>query len=392
MSKSWLINDQELPRQEAEGLVRATLDALIEPIVILDEDVTILHVNKAWRDFHTANRLSISEDDIGANYLALCQESGSLMPDAQRMAEGIHMVIEGKTAEFSLEFTSNEQRWYVARVTRFQGDGVLRLIVTHEDITEHKYVESQSGDKERLNLALDKERELRDLKNRLISMISHELRTPLAAIRLANDMLKMYGDQSTPEEKRESYEAIDQQVAYLNELVSDVMTLSRTDFTGVEFEAQLVDLETYCRDIIEEISLAYHMKRRINFSGTNTRVEATIDPKLLRHALTNLLTNAIKYSPEDKAIDVSLSLDAKNNDAIIRVSDQGIGISKDDFKHLFDPFFRADNVGQIQGTGLGLPIAKQAIELHGGSLTVESTVGVGTTFTVCLPLPEKKPT
>ncbi len=198
----------------------------------------------------------------------------------------------------------------------------------------------------------------------------------------------MYGDQLSPEEKWDSYEAIDQQVAYLNELVGDVMTISRADFTGAEFEPQLIDLETYCRDVIEEMSLAYQMQRRIDFSGTDTRVEAYVDPKLLRHALTNLLTNAIKYSPEDKPITVSLNID--DQQAVIRVRDQGIGIPEDDLKHLFEPFHRAANVGKIQGTGLGLAIAKQAIELHGGTLAVESTVNVGTTFTIRLPLPEKQ--
>jgi signal transduction histidine kinase len=129
------------------------------------------------------------------------------------------------------------------------------------------------------------------------------------------------------------------------------------------------------------------MQRRIDFSGTNRRVEADVDPKLLRRALNNLLNNAIKYSPDDKPITVSLEV--VEGEAVIRISDQGIGIPEDDLRHLFEPFHRAANVGKIQGTGLGLAIARQAIELHGGTIAVDSTVGVGTTFTVRLPLPEK---
>ncbi|MBZ0290008.1 MAG: PAS domain-containing sensor histidine kinase [Anaerolineae bacterium] len=499
------------PRQEADGFVKAALDALMEHIAILDEAGTIIHVNKAWRDFGDANNLRVPNYGIGQNYRTVCEQSGGLAPDALRMAQGIRDVIDHKAAEFSLEYdchSADEKRWFIARVTRYQWYGASRLIVAHhnvtafrlaqaaaeenrgrleailenlvdgiitfdqdgvieslnsasayifgydraemvgqnvrtlvpalnaspsviafvdqisslgdelegqrkdgtlfpmyfaishftvgekrlftaiiQDFTERKYFESELWDKERLNLALDRERELRDLKNRFISMMSHELRTPLASIRLANSMLKMYGDKSTPDEKRESYEAIDQQVDYLNELVGDVMTISRADFTGAEFEAQRIDLETYCRDVIEEISLAHLMQRRIEFSGTNRRIEADVDPKLLRRALTNLLTNAIKYSPDDKPINVSLEV--VDGEAIIRVSDQGIGIPEDDLKHLFEPFHRAANVGKIQGTGLGLAIARQAIELHGGTISVESTVGVGTTFTVRLPLPEK---
>ncbi|NWG18418.1 MAG: PAS domain-containing sensor histidine kinase [Chloroflexi bacterium] len=256
-----------------------------------------------------------------------------------------------------------------------------------QDFTERKYLEGQLLEKQRLDLALDNERELRDLKNRFLSMMSHELRTPLGAIRLANSMLKTYGDRMTEQEKRESYEVIETQTEHLAEMINDVMTISKSDFTGAEFNPETVDLETYCRDIIEEIQLAYRMTCCIGFSGTGRRVEAEVDVKLLRRAITNLLTNAIKYSPEAAPITVELACDG--DEAVIRVSDQGIGIPEDDQRRLFEPFHRASNVGQIQGTGLGLAITRQAIERHGGSISVESQVGAGTTFIVRLPLKPK---
>ncbi|HEX2908806.1 MAG TPA: HAMP domain-containing sensor histidine kinase [Phototrophicaceae bacterium] len=215
-------------------------------------------------------------------------------------------------------------------------------------------------------------------------MMSHELRTPLSAIQLANSMLKSYGPRLSEAEKYESYEVIETQVEHLAEMINDVMTISKTDFTGAEFEPEIIDLETYCRDIIEEIQLAYRMECCIEFNGVNRRLEAPIDTKLLRRALTNLLTNAIKYSPEGSPIEISLTCDQA--EGVIRVRDYGIGIPADDLEHLFEPFHRAANVGKIQGTGLGLAIAKQAVERHGGSLAVESRVGEGTVFTVRLPL------
>ncbi len=253
-----------------------------------------------------------------------------------------------------------------------------------QDFTERKYLEGQLLEKQRLNMQLDNERELRELKNRFISMMSHELRTPLGAIRLANSMLKAYGDRMTEQEKRESYEVIETQTEHLAEMINDVMTISKSDFTGAEFYPETIDLETYCRDIIEEIQLAYRMACCIEFSGTGRRVEADVDVKLLRRAITNLLTNAIKYSREGAPISVELA--CEGDTAIIRVSDQGIGIPEDDQRRLFEPFHRASNVGQIQGTGLGLAITRQAVERHGGSISVESQVGVGTTFSVRLPI------
>ncbi len=505
-------NEPTAPQQEAEGFIKAALDALTENIAILDDEGIIIHVNKAWRDFGEENGFGAGYGS-GTNYLTVCDTSAEKAPDAVLVAQGIREVLAEQSDEFYLEYpchSPSKHRWFVVRVTGFQWYGQMRLIVAHQniteikqaqvdleenkqrleailenlvdgiitfdeygvietlnsaaayifgydreevirqnvrllvpalnqngmddsvvdfithlgslgdelegcrkdgsifpmyfavsqlslgekrlftaiiqDFTERKYLEAQLWDKERLNIALDKERELRDLKNRFISMMSHELRTPLAAIRLANNMLQMYGDKSSEEEKWESYEAIDQQVEYLTELVSDVMTISKADFTGAEFEAESVDLETYCRDVIEHIMLAYQMKRGIEFVGLNKRVEGQVDTKLLRRALTNLLTNAIKYSPEDKPITVTLTV-SENGEAIIRVSDHGIGIPEDDLPRLFEPFHRAANVGKIHGTGLGLAIAKQAIELHGGRIAVESKVGVGTTFTVYLPLP-----
>lgn len=488
-------------QQEAEGVVKAALDALTEHIAILNEDGTIIHVNQAWREFGELNHYPDSSYGIGQNYLAVCEKSARAAQDAALVANGIRAVMRRESGEFYLEYpchSPTERRWYVVRVTCFSWYGAIRVIVAHQNITavkqvqveladskrrleailenladgvitfdqtgriesinsagahifgyepdeilgekvtrlipalagdwlaaslpdelegqrkdastvpiyfavnqleldgqrlftatvqdlsERKYLESQLWDKERLNIALEQERELRDLKNRFISMMSHELRTPLAAIKLANSMLRQYGDRATEDEKRESYDTIDQQVAYLTELVGDVMTISRADFTGAEFEAELVDLETYTRNIVEEMQLAYQAHNRLRFTGVNQRVEARVDPKLLRRALTNLLTNAMKYSPEDKPIQVCLETDEQ--EAVIQVSDQGIGIPAEDLKHLFEPFHRAGNVGKIQGTGLGLAIAKQAIELHGGTITVESVVGEGTTFTVRLPL------
>lgn len=253
-----------------------------------------------------------------------------------------------------------------------------------QDYTERKFLEAQLLEKERLNVALEKERELRDLKNRFISMMSHELRTPLGAIQLANSMLRNYSERMTDQEKRESYDTIDTQVERLAEMINDVTTISKTDFTGAEFTPEIIDVETYLRDIIEEIQLAYRMQCCIEFHGMNRRIEAPVDRKLLRRAITNLLTNAIKYSPEGAPIDIDLACDGE--EAVIRVRDEGIGIPEEDVKRLFEPFHRASNVGSIQGTGLGLAITRQAVELHGGTISVDSQVGKGTTFTVRLPL------
>lgn len=354
---------------EAEGFVKAALDSITAHVAILNDTGTIVHVNKAWRQFADDNQFAAPDYGVGSSYLAVCDRAGS--PDAHAAAVGIRQVMAGQMDEFALEYachSPSERHWFTIRVTRFTWRDQQHLLVMHQNITELK--RSQI--------------ELREQRSRFISVLSHELRTPLGAIQLANSMLRSYGDRLTDEEKRESYDTIDTQVEQLAEIIHDVTTISRTDFTGVEFEPEIVDLETYLRDIIEEFELAYRMQCCIEFVGTGRRVEAPVDRKLLRRAITNLLTNAIKYSPPETPIEITLMVEG--DEAVVLVRDHGIGIPEEDLEHLFQPFQRASNVGQIQGTGLGLAITQQAVEQHGGTISVDSHVGEGTTFIVRLPL------
>lgn len=253
-----------------------------------------------------------------------------------------------------------------------------------QDITERKRLEAEIIERERLSMALEKERELRRLKDRFMSMMSHELRTPLASIRLASDMLKKYGDRATEEEKRDSIENIEAQVRYLSELISDVLTISKTEFMAQDLDMESYDLETYLRDIVEELEWTHSETHTLTYTGPGRRVEAFFDRRLLRYTINNLLTNALKYSAE--GTEVTLELSREGSNAVIRVSDQGIGIPEDDLMRLFEPFHRAANVDRYQGTGLGLAIAKQVADLHKGTISVKSRVGEGTTFTVTLPI------
>lgn len=371
------MKDAQKELEASKRLLEAILDNLVDGILTFDGDGTIQSLNRAGAYIFGYS----AEEMIGRNVRQLIpslpdQSDRSELNTFLKRFNGLGDELDGQRHDgtvfpmyFSIsEVSHDHQKLYIAVV---------------QDFTERKFMETQVREKELLNLQLEKERELRDVKNRFISMMSHDLKTPLAAIRLASSMLRNYGDRSSPEEKQESYDTIDQQVEHLNELISDVITISRQDFTGAELDRQIIDLETYCRDIIEELQLAYRMKRTLKFKGIDRRIEAFIDIKLMRRALTNLLTNAIKYSPDGKPVLMELAY--ADCQAIIKVKDHGIGIPETDLPRLFEPFNRASNVGSIQGTGLGLAIAKQAVDLHGGSISVQSVVGKGTTFTITLP-------
>jgi signal transduction histidine kinase len=253
-----------------------------------------------------------------------------------------------------------------------------------QDMTARRQLEAERLEKERLAVALENERDIQQLKNRYVSMMSHELKTPLASIRLASDFIKHYVDRATPDEMDEATAAIEAQVEYLSEIVDDVTTLSKTEFMGEELELERYDLETFLRDVLEEFTWVHRSTHQLIYEGVDRRVEAQFDLKLLRRAITNLLSNAIKYSPAGG--DVRLSLAVEDGKATIQLSDSGIGIPPEDLPRLFDAFHRAVNVGKLPGTGLGLAIALQAVTLHGGTITVESEMGEGTTFVITLPL------
>lgn len=262
-------------------------------------------------------------------------------------------------------------------------DGSNLYICIIQDITLRKRIETDMIERERLTVALEKERELRELKNRFLSMMSHELRTPLASIRLSHDMLKKYGDVSTPEEQDQALDNINMQVGYLADMVTDVITFSRGEAEGITATLENTDLITYCRDIFEEFQFTYHRTHRLEFECEERIIRAEIDKKLLRRALTNLLTNAIKYSPDNSQVTMILS--CLDNTIMIEICDTGIGIPPEDQMRLFEPFHRAANATNFPGTGLGLSITRQAIELQGGSISFNSSAA-GTTFIVRLPL------
>lgn len=263
-------------------------------------------------------------------------------------------------------------------------DGSVYTVII-QDITYRKRMESEIIERERVQVALEKERELRELKNRFLSMMGHELNTPLASLSLSYDMLKKYRHVSTEEENEQALDNIQVQVEHLRDMVKDVMTLSRSEAEGLVLDLVSLDLITYCRDIVEEFQFSYHKTHVIEFICDEPDIRARVDRRTLRRAFTNLLSNAIKYSPDGGEITFTMRVNDQQ-EAVIEVSDKGIGIPPEDVPRLFEPFHRANNVEMLPGTGLGLPIAKQTVEQHSGHITVATELGHGTTFVIHLPL------
>lgn len=235
-----------------------------------------------------------------------------------------------------------------------------------------------------LRSALAKERELNELKSRIVATISHEYRTPLTTILSSTEILEGYGSRLTEEKKQQHFQRIKAAVTRMTELVNDVMLINQTIAGDIEFNPAPLDVEQFARKWVADLQRQALGKHEILLEIEGTPVQLNLDDKLLELILSNLLSNAIKYSPEGSQ--VLLKLVIEPSAVVFRVSDQGIGIPSADQAQLFSAFFRASNVGLIPGVGLGLAIAKECVDLHGGKIDVETEVGVGTTFSVTLPI------
>jgi PAS domain S-box-containing protein len=273
---------------------------------------------------------------------------------------------------------TGETRWLqTTKVPIVSAAGKFVLGVA-TDITERKKSEAT------LQQAFEKEKELGDLKTRFVSMASHEFRTPLATILALTETLMAYRQKLSDAQIEQRLGKIQDQIGHLKDIMEDVLLLARMQARRVEFNPVKVNLDGLCRSVMDEFQSRTDIAHKFFYTCDERLYEVTLDKKLMRQIINNLVSNAVKYSPADKPITVSLAYESET--LIFKVQDEGIGIPEADLKHLFEPFHRAANVGAISGTGLGMVITKESVELHGGTITVVSQVGVGTTFTVNIPL------
>jgi PAS domain S-box-containing protein len=259
---------------------------------------------------------------------------------------------------------------------------ISSALFVFSNITERKKVEQDSQN------ALKKEQELNELKSRFVAMASHEFRTPLSAIQTSAILI---GRQNEPgkEQKREKYVSqIKRNVKQLIVILNDFLSLSKLEEGKVTANKVNFDFVALAKTLIEEVSITKKMGKNIILSAPDTPVLLNLDPKLVRRILMNLLSNAIKYSPENT--DIHIKIEERNECISLEVKNQGIGIPEEEQDKLFERFFRAKNAQDIEGTGLGLHIIKQFVDLMSGTIDFKSKTNKGATFLVKLPRPSKK--
>ena len=257
-------------------------------------------------------------------------------------------------------------------------DSISYILGTGVDVTEQKLAEAE------IRKALEKEKELNELKSSFVSIASHEFRTPLTTIVMSAEILEHHRDKLSQERQRQEFQRIKATVNRMTELIDDVLIISKAESRFQEFNPTSFNLEQFCRQLVEDIQRSTRSNHTIDFISKGVPLLSCMDESLLHHILTNLLSNAIKYSPKGGIVD--FQVDCQDKDVRFQIKDSGIGIPPEDQKRLFETFHRAKNVGKIPGTGLGLSIVKRMVDLHGGQIRVESEVGMGTNFIVTIPL------
>ena len=252
------------------------------------------------------------------------------------------------------------------------------------EIQERKSAENALLEKEKaLRKAYEREKELNHLKSRFVSMASHEFRTPLSAILSSAELIEAYNDGGQDQKREKHIIRIRSAVNNLTSILNDFLSLSKLEEGKVLSHPVEFMFNDFCNDLLDDILPILKPGQKVISPTDNLKTVLFLDHKLLKNILLNLFSNAIKYSEQGKSIYFEFSMDEKS--LYFSIRDEGIGIPSEEQEHLFTRFFRAHNVENIQGTGLGLTIVKRYLELMDGSIHFESHLGVGTIFKISLP-------
>ncbi len=304
--------------------------------------------------------------------------------DFEKVMGDLNLHLEGNSELFRNEHRllckNGEYKWILGRgkvISRDKKGAPERMIGTSIDISARKNIENS------LALALQKEKELNELKSQFVSMASHEFRTPLATMMMAAEGLDINWDKMTGAERKLKIGRLKSNIVFLRDIIEKTLNLSRLESGKIKFSPSQENLNLLVMQVIQKVSESFHNSHQINFKGVPVAAVLAIDKQMIEQVIPNLLTNSFKYSDPGTIIDVIIEDTGKG--FTVEITDRGVGIPKEAHENIFDAFRRGPNVRNIHGTGLGLAISKKFTEMHGGNITFHSEVNKGTTFTVFLP-------
>lgn len=384
------------------------LDAIIENaidgIITIDDKGVIEHLNPAALELFGYNRGEL----VGKNVSVLMPEPHRTLHDgylARYEQTGNKNIIgvgrevfgkrkDGSTFPFRLgvsEIKFSDRKIYTGFIhdltkERANEEQIRsyteKLEVKIKERTQDlvKLVSELEMAKENMHELFNKEKELNQLKTRFVSMASHEFRTPLSSIQLSASLIDKYTSKNDAASVEKHTLKIKNSINNLTTILNDFLSLEKLEAGKVEPAAQSFSIVSFAEEITEEMQLMTKQNQHIVYQHTGTSATVFLDSNLLRNCIINLVSNSIKYSGEDTLIQFNTILN--NEELILEISDNGIGIPDTDQSNLFEPFFRAHNTGDIPGTGLGLNIVKRYVGLMNGTVACQSKLNSGTVFTL----------
>jgi len=374
------VDQRTLKLKQASQYSRSLIEASLDPLVTISAEGIITDVNEGSIEVTGVAR----EKLIGTDFSNYFTEPDLALAGYQEAFE------KGSVRNYPLTIRHKNGQLtdvlYNASVYRDTDGNILGVFAAARDITQlvssRKKLELRTRE---LYEALKKEKDLNELKSRFVSTASHEFRTPLSAINFAAGSIKKYWSKMKPIMVAKKLDKIENQVLHMTELLDDILLVGQAESGKMRNHPLTLNLGNFICEIIEEVYHSSKKAQKIVLVDTESlkSTDIYIDEKLGRNIFTNLISNAVKFSPNEHQVTVELSSEKEHT--IISVTDFGIGIPKSELEKIFMPFIRGKNVDLIQGTGLGLSIVKEAVNLIGGELFVNSTEGKGTTFIVKIP-------
>lgn len=400
--------------QSSEGILELLAETISEGVVIVNEQQNIVAVNQSVTQIFGYNK-----EELEGQHLEILiprekrkahhhQVKGFINASEKRtMGKGRDLFgLHKNGSKIPVEAGLNPFRWngntYVMAIVidvserKAQEAQILKLNDQLEEKVKHRTKElkdtveqlqnevlRRKKAEERIKKALKKEKELNELKTKFLSLVSHEFKTPLSGILTSSMLLSKYTQTDQQERRDKHIRTITEKVHYLNNILNDFLSIEKLETGKIEYKSHTFKLSKIINEVVYNCNMMLKEGQRIDFPATVDDIILTTDEKIIELCLSNLVLNAIKYSPEHSLI--SIKIDEDNTYFNIHVKDEGFGIPKEAQKNIFSRYFRAENVINIQGTGIGLNIVKGHLKKMGGDITFVSEEQKGSTFSIHLP-------
>lgn len=363
----------ELALLEERNFISAIFDAANALIVVLDLDGRIVRFNRACEEITGYFFPEVRNQYLWDLFL-IPEELSEVKAVFQKLQSG----------ELSNQY---ENYWVMRDGTRrliswsnrvmLDPDGTVKYIIALGiDITQRQEAEAIRRD-------LERQQELSQLRLRFFTLASHEFRTPLSTVLASAQLLLLFANEWPNDQIQKNIYRIELAAQRMRKLLDDILTINRADTGKLGLNHIPIQISQFCQILIADIQSDRDRKNQIILSNQPPIITVCLDQQLLKIILNNLLNNALKYSAPEQ--DINLEITETTTEIIFKVIDTGIGIPPSDIPHLFEAFYRGANVESIPGSGLGLTVVKNCVDLHGGTIEVTSQLGVGTTVTVIFP-------